>query len=131
MSHLRERLNWLLTGVLVTVIAVIALGGFNSTVTAPNTALAQTGSSLNDLETVFTDLYANLNPSVVSIQVRQPLNRTVSNESPYFQFPGVARPLYTVSWREVRQRKIWADREVAVTMSCGVSTAHYPSGEGN
>ena len=89
MSKNRQRFTWLLTGGVIVALVMVVLGGL---ALAPwqtsNRAAAQTGSSLSDLETQYVNLYKDINPSVVSIQVRQPADTTSLQTSPFqFGFP--------------------------------------------
>ena len=88
MSTLRQRLNWFLTGGLVVALAFVVLGGFALAPEQANTVAAQAGTSLGDLEAQYVNLYQDINPSVVSIQVRQPASMNTLQGSP-FQFPNI------------------------------------------
>ena len=88
MSTLRQRLNWFLTGGLIVALALVVLGGFALAPEQAKTVAAQAGTSLSDLETQYVNLYQDINPSVVSIQVRQPASMNTIQGSP-FQFPNV------------------------------------------
>jgi serine protease Do len=95
MSNLKRRIVWMGAGV-VALAALLVLTGVFGTGTAvqPNTGVArvqaQTGYTANDLEAQLIHLYDQAGPSVVSVQVRQPVTGNVLGELP--QIPGFPLP---------------------------------------
>ncbi len=88
MYTLRQKLNWMLTGALIAAVALLALWGAGVPGLTASQAGAQAGYSLNEQETQLAQLYTEANPSVVSIQVREPIGQTTVQGSPFeFQFP--------------------------------------------
>jgi 2-alkenal reductase len=90
MSTLKNRIIWMTAGTLVLAGALAISGVFpvnhaQTNATVPR-ALAQSSYSVNDLEAEYVSLYQQVNPSVVSVQVRQPVSASMMNQLP--QFPG-------------------------------------------
>ncbi len=88
MNTFRQKLNWMLTGALIAAVGLLALWGAGLPGLVASRVDAQAGYSLNAQESQLAQLYTETNPSVVSIQVRQPVSSTTSQASPFqFQFP--------------------------------------------
>jgi serine protease Do len=94
MSNLKHRIIWVGAGVVALVAllvftGVLPLGGTGTTL-QPNTGVApvraQTGYTANDLEAELIHLYKQADPSVVSVQVRQPVTSDMLGQLP--QIPG-------------------------------------------
>ena len=93
MSRLIKPLSWMLSGVAVMGAVLLLFGmvalpapGQNTSTAVLRPVAAQSSSSYTDLENQFIHLYEQANPSVVSVQVRQPI--TTSANLPFqFGFP--------------------------------------------
>ena len=88
MSTLKNRIVWMTVGTLVLAGALAISGVFPAGHTGINaglsSALAQSSYSVNDLEAEYVSLYQQVNPSVVSVQVRQPVSASMMNQLPGF-----------------------------------------------
>lgn len=87
MAHIKQRIGWMITGAVILGMALMIFGVVTVTPSQTGTPAiveAQAGASYTDLESQLIHLYETINPSVVSVQVRQPV--TVSEQMP--QFPG-------------------------------------------
>ena len=71
MKSIKQRIGWMLSGAALLGVLLLAFGLIAppGTAPAPPVVDAQGSVALNDLEVQFTNLYATVNPSVVSIQV--------------------------------------------------------------
>ena len=89
MSTRKQRIGWMITGAVILGLALMVFGVVTVTpltTSAPRVA-AQTSETVSTLEAQFIELYAQADPSVVSVQVRQPVTTTV--QMPQFQFPEI------------------------------------------
>jgi serine protease Do len=98
MSTLKHRFMWMGMGALALIALLLLSGVFppasSGTALQPNAGVshvqAQTNYFANDLEAEFVHLYEQANPSVVSVQVRQPVSGDITGELPQipnFPFP--------------------------------------------
>ena len=71
MKSIKQRIGWMISGAALLGVLLLAFGLIAppGTLPAPAVVDAQGSVALNDLEVQFTNLYATVNPSVVSIQV--------------------------------------------------------------
>ena len=84
MKHLMQRLSWMFSGA----VAITVILGLTGVLAMPTAATVDAqGSAVTETESQLVDLYTRVNPSVVSIQVRQPADTTFS--MPEFQFPQI------------------------------------------
>lgn len=99
MSNLKHRVVWMAAGALALAALLLTSGvfslGSNGSVLQSNTGVsrvqAQGSYTANDLETQLIHLYEQVNPSVVSVQVRQPVDSgNILGELP--QIPGFPLP---------------------------------------
>jgi serine protease Do len=117
--QIRQRLNWMLTGallmgVVLLVFGVVSLPGSTATIGAPAVVGAQGSVSLNSLETQFVDLYNQVNPAVVSIQV---VERTANGGAAFSQGSGF---FYDTAGHIITNYHVAGEAtEMAVVMSDG------------
>jgi serine protease Do len=86
MSKIKEHLNWITAG--ASILALIL--AFTAVVNVPTVAPSASAlSNTNQIEDQLVALYHNANPSVVSIQVREPATAETSQQMPTLpQIPG-------------------------------------------
>ncbi len=91
MSTRKQQMGWMITGAVILGLALMIFGVVTVTPLTLNTSAprvaAQTSETVSPLEAQFIELYAQADPSVVSVQVRQPVTTTV--QMPQFQFPEI------------------------------------------
>ncbi|MBN2471359.1 MAG: trypsin-like peptidase domain-containing protein [Anaerolineae bacterium] len=86
MKHLLQRVGWMLTGA-VTITLLLGLSGLVALPEAAPTVGAQGTTAFTQTELQLVDLYTLVNPSVVSIQVRQAAGTRML--MPEFEFPDI------------------------------------------
>lgn len=76
MSNIKRRTGWMIAGAAILSAVLLAFGvvALPWDLNAPAKVDAQASVSLNELETTYINLYNELNPSIVSVQVREPFD---------------------------------------------------------